>query len=47
MGHRIDEFRLVSFLSRPHAAVIALIGADTPRSCSCREDTIDTLIPVD
>lgn len=42
MGRRIDEFRLVSFQSQSHAATITRIGADTPRSFSRREDTIDS-----
>jgi len=46
MGRRICEFRFVSFLSRPRAAVIALISADTPRSFSCREGTIESSVPV-
>jgi len=40
------NFGSFSFLSRPHAAAIALIGADTPRSFSRREGTIDSKIPV-
>jgi len=39
-------FGSFSFLSRPHAAVIALIGADTPRSFSRREGTIESSVPV-
>jgi len=40
------NFGSFSFLSRSHAATIALIGADTPRSCSRREGTIESLVPV-
>jgi hypothetical protein len=46
MGRRIDEFRLVLVSVPVAAATTARIGADTPRSCSRREGTIDTLIPV-
>jgi hypothetical protein len=46
MGRRIDEFRLVLVSVPVAAATIARIGADTTRSFSRREGTIDTLIPV-
>jgi len=46
MGRRIDEFRLVLVSVPVAAATITRIGADTPRSFSRREGTIDTLIPV-
>jgi hypothetical protein len=40
------NFGSLSFLSRSHAATIALIGLDTPRSFSRREGTIDAMITV-
>lgn len=40
------NFGSFSFLSRSLAATIALIGADTPRSFSRREGTIESLVPV-
>jgi len=46
MGRRIDGFRPVLVSIPVAAATTALIGADTPRSFSRREGTIDSLIPV-
>jgi len=46
MGRRIDEFRLVLVSVPVAAATFTRIGADTPRSFSRREGTIDALVPV-
>jgi hypothetical protein len=46
MGRRIDEFRLVLVSVPVAAATFTHIGADTPRSFSRREGTIDSLLPV-